>query len=132
VPEAKELYTPGTKVPKSFTNYLTPELYQEIEKIDFGPYLTIVQKKLHANWIAPHLYKKNKIVVKFLIHRDGTISGLHMVGSSGFAEADKAALDAVNKSIPLEPLPENYHGAVVPFEFTFDYAPYSPQANEAQ
>jgi len=53
----------------------------------------------------------------FKIHRDGTTSDIKILESAGTA-ADKAAIDAVERTSPLDPLPASARDTV---EITFTF-----------
>ena len=44
--------------------------------------------------------------VSFVVAADGSVSSIRMVGSSGSAALDEAALDAVRRAAPFPPIPE--------------------------
>ena len=49
--------------------------------------------------------KEGMVYVSFILHRDGNISGLKVVESSGDKRFDEAALDAIRKSTPFPKFP---------------------------
>lgn len=95
---------------------------------DFGPYIAELQRRIRHNWKPPAVKENKHISVIFRIKRDGSLSGLHIHQSSGFPEADEAALDAVRTTAPFRPLPDNYRGQDIPVQFTFDYELSKPHS----
>lgn len=89
--------------------------------VDFTPYMQNLQKRIKSNWNPPKGKESKNVVLFFKINKDGSINNLKVQKSSGNQEVDNAALEAVNTSTPLDPLPEAYKGSSVPIEFTFDY-----------
>ncbi len=90
--------------------------------VDYGPYMTDLQRRVKKYWLPPKSYKERKrVTVAFKIHRNGALSDLHIEHSSGSEIADKAALDAVEKASPLLPLPIGESKESVESTFTFDY-----------
>jgi TonB family protein len=45
---------------------------------------------------------------------------LDLVRSSGNQDTDQAAIDAVKRAAPFDPLPSDYRGTNVDIKFTFD------------
>jgi TonB family protein len=76
-------------------------------RIDFGPYMADLQQKIKTNWQPAPSRSTKKVTVRFDLHTDGTISNLRIEDSSGLNEADKAALEAVQKSVPFAMLPKD-------------------------
>ncbi len=91
----------------------------------YGWYVQAVRERISQNWLLsmldPSITQARRVYVEFDILRDGTISGLHVTESSGYAEVDRTALRAVLASNPLPALPPAYHGNNVHVIFYFDY-----------
>jgi len=88
--------------------------------VDFGPYMADLQRRIKRAWFPPKGNESKRVQVVFKIHTNGTMSNLRLVGTSGAAIADQAALKAVQNAAPFRNLPE---GAPpdVDIQFTFDY-----------
>lgn len=94
--------------------------------VDFGPYLNnFVLPTVKKNWYSkiPQAasQKKGKVVLEFWILKDGSISGLKVVESSGDLELDRAAYGAVTASNPFRPLPPEFKGPSVGLRFRYYY-----------
>ncbi|RMH22076.1 MAG: TonB C-terminal domain-containing protein [Acidobacteria bacterium] len=75
----------------------------------YGYYLDNMIAILSQNWVRPRLAKRIDVArIYFRIHRDGSISDLQLVQSSGSEIFDQAALRAVEASAPLPRLPSGY------------------------
>ncbi len=61
--------------------------------------------KIESRWV-PKTSGTKVPVVRFRILRSGDIREIVMEQSSGDAEADSAALDAIRRSLPFPPLPK--------------------------
>ena len=86
------------------------------KETDFGSYMQHVQDKIKANWHPPRQNSSKRVMLKFKIFRDG---------SSKFVESDSqatelAAMDALRRSSPFNPLPDGAP-AHVDVQFSFDY-----------
>jgi TonB family protein len=77
---------------------------------DFEPWLRRFVAQLKSNWKFPMeaVTKKGRVTVSFNVHKNGTISGITVTGSSQVGPFDSAALLAVHKSNPTDPLPPEY------------------------
>lgn len=88
--------------------------------VDFGPYMADLQRRIKRAWFPPKGNESKRVKVVFKVHRDGQMTNLRMLNSSGLAIADQAALKAVENAAPFRQLPEGAPDDV-DIEFTFDY-----------
>ena len=102
-------------------NY-TPNENKTSETVSWGPYMLRLERYIKRNWNPPRVDNSKRIVVTFVIAKDGRLVSRELTKSSGNRVADEKALLAIDKTAPFEPLPKNYKGQSVPIEFTFDYA----------
>lgn len=91
---------------------------------DFGPYMARLKQRLRRNWHPPRGKSSKTVEVRFVVDRDGKLLALKINDSSGDADADEAALEAVRISAPFSPLPPDFKGSSIPILFTFDYTVY--------
>ena len=73
--------------------------------VDFGPYMADLQRRIKRAWFPPRGQENRRVVVVFKIHKEGELSNLRLVTSSGTASADKAAMSAVENAAPFRPCP---------------------------
>lgn len=81
---------------------VTPEL---------TPYVQEISKKILERWYAkipssarePQL-KQGTVAIEFVIEQNGTVADEKIDSSSGYADFDKAALNAIKKASPFPPL----------------------------
>jgi len=114
--------------PKVVGKPLTEEEYQKSrDKItcrlpgtDFGPFMKKLQENIEKNWKVEST-ETRRVVLTFKIASKGDISELKIVKSSGFADFDQKAFDAIKKS-KLIPLPDDA-GTDVLIQYTLG-APY--------
>lgn len=88
--------------------------------VDFGPYMADLQRRIKRQWFPPKGNESKRVKVVFKVHRDGQMSNLRMLVSSGLTIADQAALKAVENAAPFRNLPDGAPDDV-DIEFTFDY-----------
>jgi TonB family protein len=85
--------------------------------VDFAPYFhDSVLPSLRRSWHSVVREKgfapatPLKLAAEFTVHKDGTLDELKVAESSGDAEADQAALDAIRNTSPLAALPAEFKG----------------------
>ncbi len=88
--------------------------------IDFTPYMTVLKAKVRSFWNAPELQSSLKTIINFEVVKDGNIQHPVVKQSSGFQNADEAALQAIQKASPFAPLPLLYRGKYIEINFTFN------------
>ena len=88
----------------------------------FGWYAEMIRKIIARNWATNGLAGTQgaPAIIGFVIARDGRVSGVRVVQSSGNPAIDNSALRAVYNSNPLPGLPPQYSQNTAPAEFTFD------------
>lgn len=96
---------------------------------DFGSrfswYVDAVRSRVSSNWlqstIEPSLRFAPRAVVTFDILRNGSITNVQILRSSGNASVDNSAVRAIQGSNPVQALPNEYSGSRVSVEFWFDF-----------
>lgn len=84
-------------------------------------YMQDLEMKIKKNWKPPQSPKSAKIVVYFLVGRNGELLDLKLKEKSYSEKLNDSAREAVIFSAPFAPLPKEYKGNSVPIEFSFDY-----------
>ena len=92
-----------------------------IRQPNWGPYMRNLEQKIKRNWTPPKGDSSKRVVVTFVIGRDGRLLSAKVTKSSGVPLADRAAMSAIELTAPFSPLPPEFRGQSVPIEFTFDY-----------
>ncbi|HEX6096842.1 MAG TPA: energy transducer TonB [Thermoanaerobaculia bacterium] len=85
----------------------------ETQWYDWGDYAQSMVSKIRVNWYAnmPQIIRtgmKGVVTIRFTIHRDGRISDITTLKSSGVPPYDQAARKAIELSSPLKPLPADF------------------------
>lgn len=88
----------------------------------YSQYIKKMQAKVRNSWLPPKGEKANTVKTSFRIGVNGDLLGSAIVKSSGIKEFDKAALDAIAKAAPFDPLPSGHVRNSILVGFTFDYA----------
>lgn len=91
--------------------------------VDFGWWLRRFVAQVKSNWLIPQaaMVLKGRVVITLNIHRNGTISDVTVVESSGIQSLDTAAANALRASNPTVALPPEYPENKVLFTVTFLY-----------
>lgn len=117
---------------KSNTAQINEDDDTNSKDVDFKPYMKNLQKQIKHNWSPPSQKSSKKTVALFKIKKDGTLSGLKILNSSGNEKYDQRALEAIKKTAPFLPLPEDFNGKSIDIQFTFDYNVFPTNSRSAQ
>lgn len=98
-------------------------LYFDPEGADFTVWINHFKNEVYRNWIVPQaamLGFGGHVDIVFTVHRDGRLSDLKMLKSSGTISLDKAAMNSLLGSRLLG-LPSDYGPQSVTMQVTFFY-----------
>jgi protein TonB len=90
----------------------------------FPGYLNNVVRQIALNFKPRNRNSGLKATVRFLIHRDGTVTDFTFIqksGDYGFDLEARSAVDAASRTRAFGPLPSGYRDDVLPV--TFDFSP---------
>ncbi|PYU32351.1 MAG: hypothetical protein DMG31_10825 [Acidobacteria bacterium] len=91
----------------------------------FSWYVTAVTNRVSSNWqqftIDRSLTFSPRAVISFDILRNGTVTNVQILQSSGNRSVDDSGVRAIQGSNPMQPLPNEYSGNKVSVEFWFDF-----------
>lgn len=90
------------------------------QEVDMGPYMKELQRKIKKAWFPPKGNESKRVKVSFKLHKNGSVTKVKLLNSSGVQIADDAATQAVGDAAPFAPLPDGV-GDEVDINFTFDY-----------
>jgi TonB family protein len=102
------------------------EILTPTQGVNFAPYLQIMVAAVRRNWSAAMPQEardgeKGKVVARLEVQANGKIDGVRVEKSSGKDIFDQAALNAINTSSPLAPLPPEFHGPNIELRMVFFY-----------
>jgi len=91
--------------------------------IDFNPWLRRFVAQVKRNWLVPQaaMMMRGRVVIQFNVLRNGTITDLKIVQSSGIPPFDSAAFNSLKLSNPTLALPTEYPDDKAFFTVTFHY-----------
>jgi TonB family protein len=88
-------------------------------------FVDAVRRRISSNWLQstvnPTVQWAPRAIVDFEILRDGTITNIQLMESSGDPSVDASAIRAIHASSPVNGLPGDYQGSYVSVEFWFDF-----------
>lgn len=87
----------------------------------FSAYMREMQSRIKSNWQPSSQKVSRSVTLLYSINKDGSLRHYSIYRSSGSKDMDNAAVEALKKSFPFKPLPENFKGEYVDVQFTFDY-----------
>jgi TonB family protein len=87
-----------------------PSFQFDSKGVDFGSWLRRFKAQVYRNWLIPYaaMALHGHTVLRFTIHKDGSISELIVLQPSTVDAFTKAAFNAINASNPTVPLPQEY------------------------
>lgn len=93
-------------------------------KYKFASYFRKFSRRIYQVWVYPHSAARRGedglVRIKFDILRDGRITNINVVGSSGYPDLDREAVNALKKSQGI-PLPSSYPHDVLKVDGYFEY-----------
>jgi len=95
----------------------------EGETLPYAYYLAIIQRKIASYWDPPGgLDRGVEAVVWFRIEKDGRVATNYVEEPSGITFFDTAALRALQRALPMPPLPAEYPGDHLIIHLRFVYS----------
>jgi protein TonB len=98
-------------------------LFFDPQGADFTAWINHFKNEVYRNWIVPpsvSLGARGHVDIQFRVERNGQVSGVRIVRSSGTASLDRAARNALLGGRFL-PLPDDYRPAQVVMDISFFY-----------
>jgi len=95
---------------------------------DYGPYIQRVIADTKRAWYPiipesarPPLDKQGRVMIRFKILPDGTVTDMVLEGPSGDVSLDRAAWAGITGAAPYEPIPRAFKGPFLELRFYFLY-----------
>jgi protein TonB len=98
-------------------------LYFDPQGADFTLWINTFKNEVYRNWIVPQAALfgfRGHVDFEFTVERNGSMSALRMLKSSGTSSLDRAAQNALSSS-RFMPLPDDYGPPRVTMQVTFFY-----------
>jgi len=102
------------------------QLLSDSKGVDFKPYLVQVLAAVRRNWLAVYpqsarMGRRGRVLIQFIIDRQGAVPKLVIADASGTEAFDRAAVSGISASYPFPPLPSEYKGQEIRLQLTFSY-----------
>ncbi len=95
---------------------------------DYGPYIQRVVWDTERAWwpiipesARPPLDKQGKVMIRFKIMPDGSVTDMQLEGPSGDVALDRAAWAGITGAAPFPPIPKAFKGPFLELRFYFLY-----------
>ncbi|NIA19821.1 MAG: TonB family protein [Xanthomonadaceae bacterium] len=96
------------------------------ERFKFHSYYINLKRKIELVWEYPYLARESglqgRLLMRFVINRDGSLAEAKVLRSSGFALLDQEAIRAVHDASPFPPLPARMNTERLVINATFEYS----------
>lgn len=93
------------------------DILSDTQGVNFQPYLQRILRQIYEQWIPlipeeaqPPLSKQGTTLIRFTINADGTISAMHLDGSTHDDALNRAAWGSITGVGQFPPLPKEFHG----------------------
>lgn len=91
------------------------------EDLNFDSYVRNFQKKIKSNW-TQSVYQRDKAAVTIItVNKDGSISNVNLLRSSGDKNFDNEILAAINTAAPFDALPDEISRGSIQLQLSFFY-----------
>jgi TonB family protein len=102
------------------------QLLSDPKGVDFKPYLIQVLAAVRTNWLAvipesARMGRRGRVLIQFIVDRNGGVPKLVIAESSGTAALDRAAVAGITASYPFPPLPAAFPSDEVRLQLAFSY-----------
>ncbi len=87
---------------------------------NLAPYFDEIKRRVKRNWQPSSPGEEQLTVLGFTIQRNGQITGLRVVQTSGNQQVDRDALEAVRQSGPFDALPQSFKRDRLDIQFNFN------------
>jgi protein TonB len=94
--------------------------YLDVANFCCPDYIIQMIDRIRANWVRQAEISGSNIV-KFTIHRDGTITDVDLEKSSGYSNLDLASRRAMSVTKTLNPLPSEFPNPTLTVHLNFEY-----------
>jgi len=102
------------------------QLLSDPQGADFLPYIRQILQTIKRNWLAVQpesvrMGRRGKVVVQFVIRKDGVVDKVVFEEHSGADPLDRAAVAGISASNPLPSLPPEFKGDRIVLRLNFMY-----------
>ena len=115
------------------------EILSDTMGTDFAPYMKQLKYAVQIHWNAlipevalPPLSKSGTVTIELAVMKNGQVTSMKLVKSSGDFRLDRAAWGGITNAIPLPTLPSEFKGDYLKLRCNFIYNPAAKLAQEVK
>jgi protein TonB len=90
----------------------------------FGAYADLIRTRVASVWAKPGIDTRvsgvPRVTVNFILHKDGSVTGVKVTQRSGIAALDFSGQRAIQDASPLPPFPPGLNKSEVSIDFVFE------------
>lgn len=98
--------------------------------IDFSDYIDNLQTKINANWTPKPFAKERENILLIKIDKDGALGDISRLKPSHDLWFDVSAIDAINKSVPMDAFPDRIKAPCTNVQLNFHSKRYKLENGE--
>lgn len=102
----------------------------DLKGFSIKSYAEGIMRSIRGNWyaviresVADAEKRKGQVVVAFTVLRDGSVTDIRVVNSSGEDDLDNSAVEGLRRAAPLAPLPQGLQLEELQLRFHFKFIP---------
>jgi TonB family protein len=130
---------PDEKKPDTTAQRGGIEILSDTMGVDFGPYMKRLKYAVQIHWNAlipevalPPMSKSGTVTIELAVMKNGQVTSMKLVKSSGDLQLDRAAWGGITEAIPLPTLPSEFKGDYLKLRCNFIYNPATKPAQEVK
>ena len=115
-----------------YRDYIDDDTIEDGDVIDLSTkeyryigYFTNLRRAIELAWVYPAIAvrrgNQGKVILKFTIHKNGKVSNIELLSSSGYQVLDKSIMDAIKLAGPFPPLPKSFQKSNLTISGSFTY-----------
>jgi len=115
------------------------EILSDTMGVDFAPYMRQLKVTVQGHWNAlipevalPPMSKSGTVTIELAVMKNGQVTSMKLVKSSGDLQLDRAAWGGITEAIPLPTLPSEFKGDYLKLRCNFIYNPAAKPAQEVK
>ena len=130
---------PDEKKPDTTAQRGGIEILSDTMGVDFGPYTKRLKYAVQIHWDAlipevalPPMSKSGTVTIELAVMKNGQVTSMKLVKSSGDLQLDRAAWGGITEAIPLPTLPSEFKGDYLKLRCNFIYNPAAKPPQEVK
>jgi protein TonB len=97
----------------------------QVDNMRYYGYLQRLKESIQGRWIYPKSDQQKgnygDVILEFTINKDGSLSAVRLIRTSGHRSLDEAAMDSIKNAAPFWALPDDWHAKTFTIKGHFVY-----------